>query len=108
MYYIKWIYLLWLSLERNVKILKATIFDGKPKKGFYIFEDSNGQIGWFEMMGSREPEIDEVFVGNFNNLGGEIIYSVASNEILRVFIQDIQCSMKRLERWCCQSIELER
>jgi len=76
-------------------MLRATIVEGNPKKGFYIFEDSNGQIGWFEMMGSREPEIDEVFIGNFNNLGSEIIISTSTNERLSVFIQDIYCRRER-------------
>lgn len=76
-------------------MLKAVIVDGNQKKGLYIFEDSNGQIGWFEMMGSREPEIDEEFVGNFSNLGSEIIISTTTNEKLSIYIQDIYCSRER-------------
>ena len=46
-----------------------------------------GRIATIELLGA-EVEIEDIIIGNFANLGGEMLYNKTQEEDLDVFIQD--------------------
>ena len=68
--------------------MKATIVRANSKRGMFIFECEDGQIGYFEILGGYDLETGDVVTGEFTGLGGETLENVQTGEELDVFIQD--------------------
>lgn len=71
--------------------MKATIIDVNYQRGLYIFRRDDDEIGYFELLGAPDLEIEDVLVGHFENLGGETVRILETNEKVDIFIEDF-CS----------------
>ena len=71
--------------------MKASIIDVNYSRELYIFEREDGEYGYFELLGSPDLEVDDILIGNFQNLGGETVIRLGSNEYIDIYIEDF-CS----------------
>ncbi len=68
--------------------MRATIIKTNYGRDMYIFERSDGQHGYFELMGGHDLEVDDTLIGNFSNLGGVTVRNVRTGEMVEIFIED--------------------
>lgn len=73
--------------------MKAIIIDANYKRGLYIFQRDDGEIGYFELLGAPDLEKEDVLIGNFEDLGGTTVKRAATKESVDVFIEDF-CSFQ--------------
>lgn len=74
--------------------MRGKIIDVNYQKGLAVFEDTIGDYGYFDILGSDNLERDDVIIGNLNNLGGEVIIKDSTGERINVFIEDFGMSMQ--------------
>lgn len=68
--------------------MQATIVKTNYGRDMYIFERSDGQHGYFELMGGQDLEVEDTLIGNFSDLGGETVRNVRTGEMVEIFIED--------------------
>ena len=72
--------------------MKAIIRAGNVTRGLYIFENSDGEYGYFELLDGTDLEKDDVLIGDFTALAGETVRKADTGELLEIFIEDY-CSL---------------
>lgn len=73
--------------------MKAVIIGTNYARGLYIFKNSDGEYGYFELLSGCDLEIDDALIGDFNALAGEIVRKADTGEEIEVFIEDY-CSLQ--------------
>ena len=58
------------------------------RRSLAIFEDENGDYGYFEMLGRDDLEVDDKIMGNLHILGETTIIKRRTNERYKVIIED--------------------
>ena len=71
----------------NARIIKVNYHRARA-----VFERSDGEYGWFEILDTTEVEPDEEVFGDFSDLGGTTIKK-STGEKVDIFIEDF-CSLK--------------
>ena len=74
--------------------MRATIIKTNYGRDMYIFERSDGEYGYFELMDGQDLEIDDTLIGNFTDLGGETVKNMRTGEMVEIYIEDY-CSFDR-------------
>lgn len=70
----------------------GTIIAVNPIRGWFAFE-CNGGYGWFELLGSTELNVGDQIKGNLENLGGETLSLVGTEERIDVSIENTLSSL---------------
>lgn len=73
--------------------MKVVIIGTNHARGLYIFKNSDGEYGYFELLSGCDLEIDDALIGDFNALAGEIVRKADTGEEIEVFIEDY-CSLQ--------------
>ncbi|MBP3684695.1 MAG: hypothetical protein J6J12_07010 [Oscillospiraceae bacterium] len=71
--------------------MQATIIKTNYGRDMYIFERSDGEYGYFELLRGQDLEIDDVLEGNFTNCGNVTVRNTCTSETIEIAIEDI-CS----------------
>ena len=74
--------------------MKAVVRKVNYKRGLVVFEEENGDFGYFEILDSVDLEEDDVLQGDFENLGGLKIIKVNTGEEIDIFVEDYGMSYK--------------
>lgn len=74
--------------------MRGRIVDVNYQRGLAVFEDTIGDCGYFEILGSDNLERDDVIIGNLNSLGREVIIKDSTGERIDVFIEDFGMSLQ--------------
>ena len=53
--------------------MKAIVIGANYRRGLYIFRREDDEIGYFELLGAPDIEIEDVLQGNFTDLGGKTV-----------------------------------
>lgn len=72
--------------------MKAIIRGANYRRGLYIFENSNGEYGYFELLDTEDLEIDDVLIGDCTALAGETVRRADTGEKIEIYIEDY-CSL---------------
>lgn len=73
--------------------MKAVIIETNYAQDLYIFENSHGDYGYFELLGGCDLEVDDVLIGDFTALAGETVRKADTGEEIEIFIEDY-CSLQ--------------
>lgn len=74
--------------------MKASVRKVNYKRGWVVFEEEDGDFGWFEILDTMELEEDDLLQGNFEILGETSIIKVDTGESIDIFIEDYGMSYK--------------
>lgn len=74
--------------------MRGRIVKVNYRRGLAIFEDEDGDYGYFEILCSVNLEQDDIILGDLHSLGEETIVKVETAEKLDVFIEDWGMSLK--------------
>ena len=80
--------------------MKGIIVKVNYRRSLAIFEDEQGDYGYFEMLGNDDIEEDDIIIGNLHDLGGETITKLSTGEKYDVFIEDFGMSLKIAMEMC--------
>ena len=73
--------------------MKVIVIGANYRRGLYIFRREDDKIGYFELLGTPDIEIEDVLLGNFTDLGGKTVKLMETNESVDIFIEDF-CSLE--------------
>lgn len=74
--------------------MKASVRKVNYKRGWVVFEEEDGDFGWFEILDTMELEEDDLLQGNFEILGETSVIKVDTGESIDIFIEDYGMSYK--------------
>lgn len=74
--------------------MKVIVRKVNYKRGLVVFEEENGDCGYFEILDSVDLVEDDVLRGDFESLGSLKIIKVNTGEEINIFVEDYGMSYK--------------
>jgi len=73
--------------------MRAVIVKANYSRDLYVFQRSDGEYGYFELLGGADLELEDILIGNFTELGGETVKNQSTGERVEISIEDY-CSFE--------------
>lgn len=74
--------------------MKVIVRKVNYKRGLVVFEEENGDCGYFEILDSVDLEEDDVLRGDFESLGSSKIIKVNTGKKLIFLWKTMECHIK--------------
>ena len=77
--------------------MRAVIVGANHTRGLYIFKNSDGEYGYFELLSGVDLELEDVLIGDFTALAGETVRAADTGEEIDIYIEDY-CSLQMAKK----------